>query len=185
MYTRLIEEVLAAIASDNTVAPDIRSKSVVALAQIWERRLTYRVSDFFPVLDATWAARERITAVGGTLAGMQEIFELFSAGCDQQFVDYFIRPDPGEEEIQAFREFLFGKSTEELQQLSEQMAAGDVNSVAFESPSTDLGDDAATQFYEFFRKRHLQAMARRLTCLPGPKRTAEGYVMISYLSQMD
>jgi hypothetical protein len=185
LYTKLVEEVLSALACDDSIDVPVRSKSVVALAQIWERRMTYRVSDFFPVLDATWEARRRVKAVGGTLAGMQEMFELFNAGCDPQFVDFFIRPNPSEDEIEAFREFLFGKTTEELNRIRTEMAEGDALCVNFDKESKIHQDGAGiTGFYEFFRSRYLQAMARNLANLPGPKRTAEGYVMISYLEQM-
>ena len=121
---------------------------------------------------------------GGTLAGTQEIFELFQHGCDPQFVDYFTRPDPSENEVEAFREFLFATTAEELGRLEKQMIDTGTNSIALDR-STPIADDEPTMvFYEFFRSRHLLATARRLANLPGPKRTAEGYVMISYLRQM-
>ena len=186
LYTKLAEEVLSTLASDDHLDRDIRSKAVLALAQIWERHLTYRVRDFFPILDATWEARQRVTATGGTLEGMQEVFELFKAGCDPRFVDYFVRPHPTDDEIQAFREFLFGRTAEELKRMSRRMAHQGSNSVSLRDKTTGNNDelDGATAFYEFFRARHLQAMARRMARIPGPKRTAEGYVMISYLKQM-
>ncbi len=184
LYTRLVEEVLTAIASDIGVDREVRAKAVVALAQIWERRLTYRVSDFFPILEATWEARQKFTAVGGTLSGTQEMFELFKAGADPRFVDFFARPNPSEDEIEAFREFLFGALTEELDRLTREMRGrGDTSTVVRDR--TEIGDqDPATVFYGFFRFRQLQATARRLAGVPGPKRTAEVYVMISYLEQL-
>lgn len=185
LYTKLAEEVLSTLASDDKLDHETRSKAVVALAQIWERRLTYRVSDFFPILDATWDARRRVTAVGGTLEGMQEVFELFKAGCHPKFVDYFVRPNPTDEETQAFREFLFGRTAEELKRMSRRMADSGQNCINLREQGEGADSlDSATAFYEFFCARHMQAVARRLAGLPGPKRTAEGYVMISYLQQM-
>ena len=184
LYTKLAEEVLSDITTDRNLADATRSKAVVALAQIWERRLTYRVSDFFPILEATWEARQRITATGGTLAGTQEIFDLFQAGCDPAFVEYFARPDPGEDEIEAFREFLFGTSTEELDRLAREMAANGESSTLLSDKAAAAEQDPVTVFYEFFSARHLQAAARRLAGVPGPKHTAEAYVMTSYLEQM-
>lgn len=184
LYTMTAEEVLSSVASDRGVERAVRERAVLALAQVWEHRLTYRVADFFPVLEATWRARQRITVVGGTLAGTQEIFGLFQHGCDPQFIDYFARPQPSEDEIAAFREFLFATSSEELRRLEEQMAAGDGGSVQLHERSSPDVRDSTAVFYEFFRTRHLLAAARRLSNLPGPKRTAEAYVMVSYLERM-
>jgi len=181
LYTKLVEEVLSELACDAEMQLEVRSRAVAALAQIWEHRLTYRVRDFFPILEATWSARQKFTAVGGTLSGTHEMFALFQAGCDPRFVDCFMRPDPDADEIEAFREFLFGATSEELDQLSRDMAASGATSVPITDQAVTGGQDAVTVFYSFFRMRHLQAVSRRLAKVPGPKRTAEAYVMISYL----
>jgi hypothetical protein len=181
LYTKLVEEVLSAIASDPHVDRDVRAKAVAQLAQLWERRLTYSVSEFFPLLESTWEARSRIGIVGGTLIGTHEMFELFQAGADPRFVDYFGDPDHSENEVQAFREFLFGTSFEELDRLSEEMAAEGVSSLVLKNPMISPDHDATTAFYEFFRSRHLLATARKLANLPGPKRTAEEYAMVFHL----
>lgn len=182
LHTKLAEEVLASIVSDHTVSHATRSLAVGELAQIWERRLTYRVSEFFPLLESTWEARRRINVRGGTLMGTQELFELFQAGADPNFVDYFARENPTEDEVQAFREFLFGASTEELDRLSRQMQEEDMCSVTMHDMMVSSSHDVATVFYEFFRMRHQLAMARKMSKIPGPKKTAEAYVMIWYLS---
>jgi hypothetical protein len=182
LYTMLAEVVLTTIAADEHLDREVRCESVLALAQIWDRRLTYRVSDFFPVLDAAWEARRRIQVVGGTLAGTHEIFELFREGCDPDFVEYFTRPDPSADEVEAFREFLFASSAEDLGRLAETLANTAANSIALPDRMATAEDDA-TVFYEFFYRRHLLATARRLSNQPGPKRTAEGYVMLDYLRQ--
>ncbi|MCB9849340.1 MAG: hypothetical protein H6817_01395 [Phycisphaerales bacterium] len=183
MYTKLIEEVLSALASDHDLDHEVRSRAVAALSQIWDRRLTYRVRDFFPILEATWNARQKITVVGGTLSGTHEMFALFQAGCDARFVDFFAAPEPSTDEIEAFREFLFGTSSEELEQLSKDMAASGATSISVTDQAVTGGQDGVTVFYSFFRMRHLQATARRMMNTPGPKRTAEAYVLIAYLMQ--
>ena len=134
---------------------------------------------------ACWQARQRITVVGGTLAGTQEVFELFQNGCDPRFVEYFTRPDPSEDELEAFREFLFGISAEKLGRLEKRMIDNGTSSIALDHSDDPRYDDSTTVFYEFFRSRHLLATVRRMADLPGPKRTAEGYVMISYLRRME
>jgi len=184
LYTKLTEDVLSTLATDVEVEYSVREQAVVALAQIWEHRLTYRVREFFPILEATWQARQRITVTGGTLAGTQELFELFQNGCDPRFVDYFARSAPSGDEIEAFREFLFGTSSEELDRLQKHMIDTGTGSVDLTQATPDADDDLTIVFYEFFCSRHLLASARRLAGLPGPKRTAEGYVMISYLQKL-
>jgi hypothetical protein len=185
LYIKLVEEVLSDIATGSSIDSQIRSRAVAALAQVWERRVTFRVSDFFPILDASWNARRRITAIGGTLLGTHEMFELFKAGCDPEFVDFFARENPTDDEVGAFREFLFGTTTEELQAKEKEMAAAGMNSTELVDPIAVTKGDITTVFYEFFRSRHLQAMARRLANVPGPKHTAEAYVMMAYLDRMN
>jgi hypothetical protein len=183
LYTKLVEELLSGLAYDAELEHEVRSRAVAALTQIWERRLTYRVREFFPILQATWDARQKVTAVGGTLAGTHELFSLLQAGCDARFVDVLAGADPSPDALEAFREFLFGATTEELDRLSQDMAASGATSVSIMDQAVTGGQDGVTVFYSFFRTRHLQAQARRVACLPGPKRTAEAYVMISYLQK--
>lgn len=180
VYTKLVEEVLADITTDRNQDPEVRRSAVYSLAQIWDGRLTYRLSEFFPVLQATWDARQRIRVVGGTLRGTQEVMALFREGCDPAFVDYFTREDPDPDEVEAFREFLFGKTSEELGRLAEHLEDSGASAVDL-SDAQRWNRDAGVDFYYFFRQRALAAGARSLAQLPGPKRTAEGYVMIAHL----
>ncbi len=190
LYARLAEEVLKYIASDELVAIDIREKAVLSLVQLWEQA-TYRVSDFFPVLQATWEARRRVPVTLGTLIGTAEMFKLVKAGCDERFVDYLVRPDHSEDEAAAFREFLFGATTEQLDRVKAEMSdAGkdvvckdDLSTVNMPLDAHMPGSDPALAMFEFFLSRHLQAAARRQAGLPGPRRTAEEYVVLRYLEQ--
>lgn len=185
LYIKLIEEVLSDIATGDGIETQTRSRAVAALAQVWERRVTFRVSDFFPILDAAWNARRRITAIGGTLIGTHEMFELFKAGCDPEFVDFFARESPTDDEVGAFREFLFGATTEELKAKQKEMEEAGTHSTELVDPIASTDPESATVFYDFFRSRHLQAMARRLANIPGPKHTAEAYVMMAYLDRLN
>lgn len=193
LYSRLVEEVLKHIASDPTVAQETRGKAVLALAQLWERN-AYRISDFFPVLEAAWEARRHVPATLGTLMGTAEMFGLLREGCDPAFVEYLGRPDHTEEEGDAFREFLFGALTEKLKVVQQQMTESGmrcikrtdsaVRGLVCDAAVEDQTDPASAMF-EFFLTRHLQAAARRLADLPGPKRTAEEYVILHYLENLD
>ncbi len=189
LYTRLAEEVLAHIASDDSVSLDARKKAVLALNEIWSRA-TYRVMEFFPILEATWEARRQVRVTLGTLAGTQEVFSLLASGCDARFVDYFTRTRPSEEEQQAFREFLFGSSTESLDELEQRMRREGMQCATCEDiegsgyPNLFGTGDPALALYAFFLSRHVRAAARRLSHQPGPKRTAEEYVMLAYLRRL-
>jgi hypothetical protein len=191
LYTRLAELVLIHIASDSKVTRDVREKAVLSLTHIWER-VTYRIGDFFPVLHATWNARRRVRVTAGTLLGTAEMFALMSEGCDESFVDYLARPEHTDGEAAAFREFLFGATTEQLERMQQHMhecgqsvmAREEMASFGRSSGSNMMEGDPAIAMFEFFLSRHLQAAARRQADLPGPKRTAEEYVLLHFLQDL-
>ena len=186
LYTRLGEVVLINIASDASVRREVRDKAGLALMQIWEQA-DYRVSELFPVLQATWEARRRFPATLGTLMGTSEMFRLIEEGCDEEFVDYLVRADRSKEEELAFREFLFGATSEHLEELRAQLEGSGRGAIGAHEVTQRLHDpcagegDPSLAMFEFFLYRHLQASARRQARLPGPKRTAEEYVMLYYL----
>lgn len=188
LYARLVDEVFKHIASDESVNYVIRERAAIALSHIWEHP-TYRVKDFFPVLEATWEARRRVAITLGTLMGTSEMFRLLTAGCDPQFVDYLVKPGHTQNEGMAFREFLFGSTTEQLDRIEQEMVRrgkssitrADLEDIQLTPDLSSSDSDPAIVLYEFFLSRHLQAAARRLNDLPGPKRTAEEYVMLRYL----
>jgi hypothetical protein len=190
LYARLAEEVLKHIASDDQTSTEVREKAALSLVHLWERA-TYRVSDFFPVLQATWEARRHVPVTLGTLLGTAEMFSLIQAGCDARFVGYLVRPDHSEDEVAAFREFLFGATTEQLDRVRAEMSGAGKSVIGKDELSEEnmpldahtFAGDPALAMFEFFLSRHLQAAARRQADLPGPKRTAEEYVMLHYLEQ--
>lgn len=183
VHTRLVEEVLADIVTDGSVQREVRAQGVRSLANLWGNRLTWRVNDFFPILDATWEARLRVQVVGGTLAGNSELVQLMTQGADEEFVDFFTGEDYGDLELQAFREFLFGTSSEELERLSVRMADEGITSIELDSRVGDAARDSGSILFEFFRSRLVQCSARRVADLRGPRHTAEGYVMMAWLLQ--
>lgn len=183
VHTRLVEEVLADIVTDASVARDLRAQGVRSLAHLWGNRLTWRVHDFFPILAATWEARQRVQVIGGSLAGSSELMQLMTKGGDAEFVDLFTESDYGEVELQAFREFLFGTSSEELDRLAQRMATEGLTSIELDSRIGEVTRDAGSILFEFFRTRLVQCSARRVAGLPGPRHTAEGYVMLSWLQK--
>ena len=185
VYTKLVEEVLGDIVSDVSQPADIRRRAGYAIAEIWDRRLTYRTREILPLLDATWEARNRVQVVGGTLLGTQEMYAPIREGCAPEFVDFFVRPNPSTDEVSAFREFLFAAPAEALDGMAEQLQHDELARLPLSRSVPRATADPGTRVYEFFRQRFLAAMARRLMDLPGPKRTAEGYVMIEFLAKTE
>ena len=185
VHTRLVEEVLADLATDAVLDRTLRARAVRNLAQLWGNRLTWRVHTFFPILAATWEARQRVRVVGGTLQGNSEMLQLLTQGGEEEFVDLLLDQDYGEGELLAFREFLFGTSSEELERLAARMAQEKVSSIELDAKVDATARDAGSILYEFFRTRYVQCSARRTAKLPGPRHTAEGYVMLAWLARQD
>lgn len=196
IHNKVIESLLIAIVCDDSLDRAVRIKAATALTHLWEDRFSRRIEAFLPVLEATWEARRQTTVQLGTLMGVSEVFALMRAGGDIRFLDYFSRKTCPPEELQAFREFLFSVSTEELESLSDRLLKGQEKTAADAdarvgttlslSPTylyNHTATDFVTQLYLFFVKRHLEAHARRIRNLPGPKRTAEEYVMVYFLEQ--
>lgn len=194
IHNKVIESLLIAIVCDDSLGRAVRTKAATALTHLWEDRFSRRIEAFLPVLETTWEARRQTTVQLGTLMGVSEIFALMRAGGDIRFLDYFSRNTCPPEELQAFREFLFSVSTEELESLNDRLLKGQEKpdgavgvGTTLSLPPTYLYNHTATDFvtrlYLFFVKRHLEAHARRIRNLPGPKRTAEEYVMVYFLEQ--
>jgi hypothetical protein len=61
------------------------------------------------------------------------------------------------------------------------MATENVSSIELDSQVRAGERDAGSIFFEFFQARLLQSNARRLARIPGPKHTAEGYVLLAWL----
>lgn len=183
VHCRLVEEVLADIVTDPVVERVLRERAVHSLAQLWANRMTWRVHAFFPILAETWEARQRVRVTGGTLLGCCEMFQLITQGGDAEFVELFARYEQGGVEEQAFREFLFGTSSEELDRLAQRMAREGLSSIELDARPGDGSRDAGSILFEFFRARLVRCGARRQTGIAGPRHTAEGYVMLAWLGR--
>ncbi|NQU50030.1 MAG: hypothetical protein HQ519_15375 [Planctomycetes bacterium] len=191
VYTMLAEEVLGSISRDEQNSVELRTLATEKLCSLWEDYLHWAVRDFSPLLQATWTARRRIRVSLGTLLGVSELMRLLQAGCDPEFVEYFARPNPTEDEGLAFHEFLIGVRTEQIRSLEQFMKEVGRSSLSQAEAESALGiqplrpeqSHGGVKAYRFFRERHLQATARRMRDEPGPRRTAEEYVMIYFLEK--
>lgn len=188
----IAEDVLRSVAADNSHGDDLRRRAVTLLADLWDRRATQSLTDFAPLLDSAWRAKARVRISYGTLAGVNELFQLLRGGCDPAFVDFFSSERATSEQYAAFEEFVFNATFEELSRMREFMrerntSVLDATQVAgiFNVNLDRLHTTTGTpqDMFFTFREREMWAAQRRLRNLPGPKKTAEEYVMIFVLGR--
>ncbi len=189
VYLKMVDELLLSLAMDSTLDHHLRGEVMVSLTSLWDGTPSSAVQEFFPVLEAIWEARRTLRVSVGTMLGVSEIMKLLQAGCAPQFVDYFRRARMTKDEGMAFQEFLIGVTTEQIHDLEELLQdtgrtclSAEEAEEALGRPTISLDDSAAgVGAYQFHRERQLQAAARRLRNLPGPKHTAEEYMLLYFL----
>lgn len=184
---RAAEEILRSIICRTDAQLVVRERAALLILHLWHDFNSQSIREVLPMLFHTWQARRRVSPTMGTLLGASELFSLLAHGCDVRFIDFLNREDCTEEEVAAFQEFLFGLSWEELEELRgegdsamvtiNQLRNGDDFSADAVALGLFVAGDKAEQFYLFFMKRHVHAMNRALKFLPGPKQTAEQYVL--------
>ncbi len=189
VYLKLVDELLTSLAMDEEVPRPLRNEVVGSMTSLWDSTPSDAVQQFFPLLEAVWEARRKIFVSVGTMLGVSEIMKLLQAGCAPQFVDYFARARMTQDEGSAFQEFLIGVTTEQLTDLESFMQGSGRTCLSPEEAQQALGinaipsdnHQAGVSAYQFHRERHLQSAARRLRSLPGPKHTAEEYMLMYFL----
>lgn len=188
IYSKLAEELFVSIVTDRLARRTLKVAAARALIRIWEERLQAEIDDFAPALESIWVARNKLRPAVGTTLGTSEFFRLVNECCDTRFVDYFGQDVP-QEQLQAFEEFLFGLGYEELAALREAMQSRGITTVTPEQASELIGgppswspdEDGPHALYTSYKRRRVRARFRALTNAPGPRRTAEEFVMRSLL----
>jgi hypothetical protein len=121
--------------------------------------------------------------------GAGEFLRLANEDCPQEFLDYFVRDDVSDGELEAFDEFLFNLPHEDLIRLRTAMKAEGRGVVDLLTAERMLGRplaeasaiDDPEALYRSYRRRRTAAEFRRMTGATGPLRTAEAYLMIYVL----
>lgn len=194
IYSKLAEELFVSIVTDPGAASLVKTNAAKFLYRIWEERLLIEVDDFAPILESAWEARSKLLPVLGTMLGTHEVFRLFQEARDKRFLDYFGEDDVENEQLLAFEEFLFDLSHEEIARLRAHMVEERRACITLEGARELLGGAAATwaphehgaqALYTSYKKRRVNAAHRALTNASGPKKTAEEYVMSTFLSQAE
>ncbi len=191
IYTMLLASLLWDVVRNHDNAMHVRERAATELVRLWESPERLTVGDFFPVLEAVWTARNRVEVKYGALMGVSEFFQLVRQSCPLLFLSYFTRENLPAEEREAFREFLFGIPSEELARLKKAMVDTGVNAVDSKFASSTLQVNRASAgmagspqaLYAAHRRRQRAAELRRLTGFPGPKNTAEGYLLLHFLER--
>jgi hypothetical protein len=191
IYSKLAEELFVSIVTDPDTPASAKAAAARYLFRIWEERLLIEVDDFAPVLESVWQARTKVLPVLGTMLGTHEVFDLFRQARDSRFIDYFGEEDISEEQLLAFEEFLFGLSHEQITKLREHLASTRAGCVSLDEARELLGPTGSwgppangpQAFYTSYKKRRVKAHYRALTGAPGPKKTAEEYVMMALLQR--
>ncbi|MDA0666538.1 MAG: hypothetical protein O3A95_05945 [Planctomycetota bacterium] len=196
VYLKLMDELLTSLSMDSSLPLDLRCTAVSSLTSMWDCTPTDNVKRFFPLLRAVWDARRNMMVSVGTMLGISEIMKLLQAGCAPEFVDYFVRASMSKDEGLAFQEFLIGVTTEQIHDLAEIMAQTGQTALTAAQADEALGRASGSSkkkreaqtgvgvlAYQFHRERHLEAAARRLRTLPGPKHTAEEYMLLYFLEE--
>lgn len=190
VYTRLAEELYTAFVTSRMTTLQVKTTAAQNLVALWEGRVRFATDRFCPLLRSAWAARTRAPRVFGTMMGASEMFGLLFADCDPKFIDWFTAHAGQSAQLHAFEEFLFDLPYESLERVRLRMIEDGRNVVGpaeverylgFEPGHLRplLGDPKA--LYSSYRRRRSKAQYRSSMGAPGPKRTAEAYLLEALL----
>lgn len=192
IYTLLAEELFLALLRKPDVVRRTKERVADQLITVWDDA-ALEIDDFAPLLESAWHARNRINSAYGTLLGATETCRLVVEDCRPEVLEFFGREGMSSDESAAFEEFLFNMTSEELAVLRNAM---EEQGVAAASPAwaaeilgrqiEDLEHSHEIDpmaLYRSYQRRQLAADFRLMSGAPGPRRTAEGYLMIYLLDQ--
>lgn len=190
IYTQLAEELLLALLRKPDVRLATKRRAAEQLIQIWENAQV-EIDDFCPLLESAWRARNRVNADLGSLLGTSEYFRLVCEDCPSDFLSFFARDEVSLQQKQAFEEFLFDMTFEEVATLRTAMRNNNVEAISVEWAEQVLGRKIERErvedridpiaLYRSYFRRQLAADFRIVAGRPGPRRTAEAYMMIYLL----
>lgn len=190
VYTRLAEELYGAFITSLTTSRQVKELAAKQSIALWEGRIRLVTDRFCPILRSAWHARTLAPRVFGTLMGASEIFTLLFQDCDQKFIEWFGGFADGSEQHEAFEEFLFDLPWENLQRVRQRMREDGKSAVGPREVERYLGFKKNTlrplvgdpkSLYVSFRRRRVKAQYRSSMGVPGPKHTAEAYLLEALL----
>jgi hypothetical protein len=194
IYTLLAEELFLALLRKPDVTRRTKQRAADQLITVWDDAML-EIDDFAPLLESAWHARNRINSAYGTLLGATETFRLVTEDCSPDVLEFFGREGMSADESAAFEEFLFNMTCEELATLRRAMQQQHLSAASpawaaeilgrqieelEHGPSHEIDPMA---LYRSYQRRQLAADFRLMSGAPGPRRTAEGYLMVYLLDQ--
>jgi len=192
IYTLLAEELLLALLRKPDVTRRTKQRAADQLITIWDDA-ALEIDDFAPLLESAWHARNRINSAYGTLLGATETFRLVREDCNPEVLEFFGRDGMSADESAAFEEFLFNMTSEELALLRRAMQQQQIGVASPAWAAEVLGRQIEElehsheidpmALYRSYQRRQLAADFRLMSAAPGPRRTAEGYLMVYLLDQ--
>jgi hypothetical protein len=192
IYTLLGEELFLALLRKRDVEVHTKRRAADKLITVWDDA-HLEIDDFAPLLESAWHARNRINSDFGCLVGAAETFRLVCEDCSPEVLDYFAQDGRSSDESAAFEEFLFNMTYEELTQLRRTMREQGLTAVSAKWASGVLGrpleelehshEIDPIALYRSYNRRQLATDFRLMSGGPGPRRTAEAYLMVHLLDQ--
>ena len=192
IYTLLAEELFLSLLRKPDIARKTKQRAADQLITIWDDA-AIEIDDFAPLLESAWHARNRINSAYGTLLGASETFRLVTEDCNPDVLEFFGRDGMSADESVAFEEFLFNMTCEELETLRVAMHLKGVGAASPAWAAEVLGRQIEElehsheidpmALYRSYQRRQLAADFRLMSGSPGPRRTAEGYLMVYLLDQ--
>ncbi len=192
IYTLLAEELFLALLRKPDVTRRTKQRAADQLITVWDDA-SLEIDDFSPLLESAWHARNRINSAYGTLLGATETFRLVIEDCNPDVIEFFGRDGMSADESAAFEEFLFNMTSEELATLRRAMQQQHLSAASPAWAAEILGRQIEDlehsheidpmALYRSYQRRQLAADFRLMSGAPGPRRTAEGYLMVYLLDQ--
>ena len=194
IYTLLAEELFLALLRKPDVTRRTKQRAADQLITVWDDAML-EIDDFAPLLESAWHARNRINSAYGTLLGATETFRLVTEDCSPDVLEFFGRDGMSADESAAFEEFLFNMTCEELATLRRAMQQQHLSAASPAWAAEILGRQIEElehgpaheidpmALYRSYQRRQLAADFRLMSNAPGPRRTAEGYLMVYLLDQ--
>ena len=192
IYTLMAEELFLALLRKPDVSRRTKQRAADQLITVWDDA-ALEIDDFAPLLESAWHARNRINSAYGTLLGATETFRLVTEDCNPDVLEFFGRDGMSADESAAFEEFLFNMTAEELAKLRQAMQQQHVSAASPAWAAEILGRQIEDlehakeidpmALYRSYQRRQLAADFRLMSGAPGPRRTAEGYLMVYLLDQ--
>ena len=190
IYTQMAEQILLTLINGSAISLQKKYSAAQNLIAIWEDD-SLEAHDFCPLLDAAWLARNQIDVEFGSLIGTIEYFDLVSQHCPPKFLDFFSRTDVSAEEKEAFDEFLFDMTFEELSKIRKAMKEENLSTVDHTWVEKTLGRKLENEhieeliqpmtLYRSYQRRRYAAQIRQSAHWAGPQYTAETYIMLYLL----